>query len=192
MTWCPRQMALSLSLFPRLPLPFLLPALFQGGRTWAKTTGPHPQAPDSSEQGRTFQEKAQGADKQARLNSVSSFVLGVITTPSCLPLCPALPCPAHPTQGALQVAEGESGQGEMGGLQQHLGMGDRILTLHGAQTPRWLTFLGTWVVSGTRWCSNNAHVLLFSSPKWSVADGLPVPTLRNKTFIEHCLSQGLG
>lgn len=77
-----------------------------------------PQAPEPD---RAFQDRAWGADKQARLNSVSSPVLRVIMMPcaslSALP-CPALPCLARPSQGALHGRD-------RWGLQQHLGLGGR-------------------------------------------------------------------
>lgn len=66
-------------------------------------------------------------------------------TPCCLPLSPALLCPARLTQGALQVAEGGAGQGLMAQrrLQQCPDMGARILIPRRAQAPAWLPLLGT-------------------------------------------------
>lgn len=107
-----------------LPLPFLLLEPLQRGKDLGSDQGAPPSSPHSSEPGRTFQDKSWGADKKARLNSVFSPVLGVIMTPCCLLLSPTLPCPARPTQGALQVAASGAGQGQMGQrkLQQYPGI----------------------------------------------------------------------
>lgn len=107
MTQSPRQVVLSL--FPRLPLPFLLRGPFQRGKDLGSDPRALPSSPHASEPGPAFQHKAWEADKNAGLNSVSSPVLGVIMMP-----CPVLLCPARLTQGALQVAEGGAGPRLMG------------------------------------------------------------------------------
>lgn len=125
MTWCPKQVALSL--FPRLPLPFLFQESVQRGKDLGSSDRAPASGPQAPEPDCAFQDKAWGADKQARLNSVSSPVLRVIMTP-CASRS-ALPCPALP---GSPLPRGPARQGQMGvAATSWVGGEARILTPQG-------------------------------------------------------------